>query len=754
MTGIQQPPAVGGAARLRVAALLTSLALAGCGGGGGGSTPPPDPRVAGLRCSGPDHTGWCWQSPQPWAPVLDDVVFDASGTGWAAGDALLHSADGGQSWQELPLPGGEPARSVRFVDADEGWLLSSSGGALWHTRDGARRWTRAATLPFDTATALVSVGSRSLLVNGLTEDRVHPVTLLSEDAGLTWRESFVPVSPEDVEFDGTLWANGLQSTDFGRVFNVPGAWGVGPAYRTRITGRGSVFAWRHLCDPDTSRCTAQAQQRRSAGGDWTPVATPPLPAGHGLVDIAVFADGGWALSNGPRTSNAYADPVPWTLWRRGADDTWAALSTPTIDWNGFGVLQGFVDGRTAWLRSSDRLLISTDGGRDWLGATSPPDSAGALRFMRRDGAGALLAGYGGDGLLTGAERWYRSTDDGRSWRALPGSQAPDAITGLWPLDPDHLLASTSGGGWLDTANGGHDWAARPPAARLPGPLRDLQFTADGTGWVVTRVQRPPLTIAEASPPATGRVYRSRDQGRSWLAVTLPAEVDERVRELQFVDDRNGFLRAATSCDTILPYCFEQVWATGDGGASWQPRGGEQLAGGLQWMRSATQGVMVWPGGRHSTATLVSWTEDGGRTWSDAIELPGSTATEWARRMVGAGDRVWILTEDYTGGSAVLYLSTDGGRRWTRQAVELPPDARYPLRPYEPTLNDMAFVDDRHGWIVGRQGLVLATTDGGATWQRQASGTRQDLLTLRVQSDRRVWIGGSAGSILSTVSGGR
>jgi photosystem II stability/assembly factor-like uncharacterized protein len=42
------------------------------------------------------------------------------------------------------------------------------------------------------------------------------------------------------------------------------------------------------------------------------------------------------------------------------------------------------------------------------------------------------------------------------------------------------------------------------------------------------------------------------------------------------------------------------------------------------------------------------------------------------------------------------------------------------------LNHVFFTDNNNGWIVGRQGKILRTTDGGSTWAEQNSGTTKDL----------------------------
>jgi photosystem II stability/assembly factor-like uncharacterized protein len=69
------------------------------------------------------------------------------------------------------------------------------------------------------------------------------------------------------------------------------------------------------------------------------------------------------------------------------------------------------------------------------------------------------------------------------------------------------------------------------------------------------------------------------------------------------------------------------------------------------------------------------------------------------RIVGVGER------------GVVALSDDAGKSW-RQAQSVPTSN---------TLAAVRFVDDRTGWAVGHGGVILATTDGGERWVRQADG---------------------------------
>jgi len=49
----------------------------------------------------------------------------------------------------------------------------------------------------------------------------------------------------------------------------------------------------------------------------------------------------------------------------------------------------------------------------------------------------------------------------------------------------------------------------------------------------------------------------------------------------------------------------------------------------------------------------------------------------------------------------------------------------------PYLNDnnlksTSFISPMEGWVVGENGTILRTTDGGNTWAKQESGTNVDL----------------------------
>lgn len=102
------------------------------------------------------------------------------------------------------------------------------------------------------------------------------------------------------------------------------------------------------------------------------------------------------------------------------------------------------------------------------------------------------------------------------------------------------------------------------------------------------------------------------------------------------------------------------------------------------------------------------------------------------RVVAVGDRGHVL------------LSDDEGRNWRQVVV-----------PARAMLNAVAFGDTRHGWAVGHDGVILATSDAGETWQRQDKGGELDAVWLDViaRDDQWAMACGAYGLLQNTNDGG-
>jgi photosystem II stability/assembly factor-like uncharacterized protein len=111
-------------------------------------------------------------------------------------------------------------------------------------------------------------------------------------------------------------------------------------------------------------------------------------------------------------------------------------------------------------------------------------------------------------------------------------------------------------------------------------------------------------------------------------------------------------------------------------------------------RDASTGVIGGRGGR------VFRTTDGGQSWS-VSDTAGAKENVLALARAHNPQIVWAV-----GPSGMVLQSTDDGATWHDRSLGK-----------DITLNGVTFVDDQEGWIVGEFGTILHTTDGGASWQQ-------------------------------------
>jgi len=69
------------------------------------------------------------------------------------------------------------------------------------------------------------------------------------------------------------------------------------------------------------------------------------------------------------------------------------------------------------------------------------------------------------------------------------------------------------------------------------------------------------------------------------------------------------------------------------------------------------------------------------------------------------------------------------------------------------LNEVQFTSDIVGYIVGDNGTLLKTIDGGENWNSLPSGTSQDLVSLWFLDNEVGFIGGETGFASKTEDGG-
>lgn len=115
------------------------------------------------------------------------------------------------------------------------------------------------------------------------------------------------------------------------------------------------------------------------------------------------------------------------------------------------------------------------------------------------------------------------------------------------------------------------------------------------------------------------------------------------------------------------------------------------------------------------------------------------------RVIGSGQTIRGLSfiDRQTGWAAgaggMILSTTDGGATWANNSSGITSD-----------LNDIDFVDDQNGWAVGAAGVVLRTQDGGATWRNTPTGTRAIFNSIDFVDPQNGWIVGTDPTLVSVV----
>jgi len=74
-------------------------------------------------------------------------------------------------------------------------------------------------------------------------------------------------------------------------------------------------------------------------------------------------------------------------------------------------------------------------------------------------------------------------------------------------------------------------------------------------------------------------------------------------------------------------------------------------------------------------------------------------------------------------------------------------------PFDSTLSDVYFVNSNTGWIVGDNGRIFMTVNGGTNWILKGSGTINSLYSIYFTNSQIGWIAGAGGTIVKTINGG-
>ena len=372
-------------------------------------------------------------------------------------------------------------------------------------------------------------------------------------------------------------------------------------------------------------------------------------------------------------------------------------------------------------------------GEDHWQASYPFGAPADLRAVAAlDGTTAYVVGDDGAVWLT--------EDAGRSWVDRRPASSVDLHAVAFTSTSEGWVAGE--GGILHTVNGGLAWTAQTDGAT--GQINDLFFLDAMRGWAVGD---------------GGVILHTVNGGETWVA--QPSITTNSLNALWV--DTNAVGWAVGDGGVIL--------RTGNGGDTWEAKpslstvdlNGVTTAGDARARVVGDDGTYLytWTDGDY-------WMEEEISEEARALDLHAITYTEapyFGAITVGEGG-VWsysfwqtFVQMDVT--SRLLDVAETSGVFWAVgrhgavvrseslgdgwEDVAVPSDA--------PALNDLCFLDDDMGWVVGDGGAIARTDDGGASWQTQDSEVAFDLYGVAFRDELHGWAVGAEATRLKTSDGG-
>ncbi len=402
--------------------------------------------------------------------------------------------------------------------------------------------------------------------------------------------------------------------------------------------------------------------------------------------------------------------------------------TPT-----FGVLSG-----------GNVLCRTTDGGKTWdqfrIGPETDSDFY-VFQFFNPD-SGIFI----GKRFIDASSYFLigKTHDGAKTWAIDSTSTFTPLSTNIYFINENLGFSVSFNDGISQTTDSGMNWnvvyqgANGFPLFGIHSAGGNTVVAAGGTGKIVRSTDKG-ATWKDFTPPvlvnfkyvkyitpnlalALGegvQLCLSYDSCKSWMEYDMPTSLDVHIA---FGDSLNAWISDDSS----------RIYHSTNSGRSWQSQGVEPLGPpnpplyGIHFLDDSI-GCSVGQRG------FVMATTDGGNTWFQATDRQ---TNDLYGTFVASKTRAWAV-----GAAGTILTSGDKLHNWTAQPC-----------PVSTLLRSVAFSDTLNGRILGDDGVMLATTNGGATWGLMATpSTTLNAMSFPNSSDG--WVVGPGGLIFRTVDGG-
>jgi photosystem II stability/assembly factor-like uncharacterized protein len=628
--------------------------------------------------------------------TVNDVDFFDHDHGWAVGlsGAIYGTSDGGHRWQLQTSGTNVHLSDIEAISASEAWSVGRYQGfsdvimpppvpsALLHTIDGGATWQSLDTPPNSSYREIAFVGQDGWVLSERCEPQPEysyctyepsPTTFIqrTRDGGQTWDLLDAPTGQDS--FSHLTFADANDGWMSGTYCSTDNCYDLGDHSAIFRTEDGGM-TWKAVDTTAYGRVVALAFEDDLRG--WALARACPRSGEACLNNFLSTDDGGasWLQLSQTRSDGEYGDSLrhhTGVLFRtsfsglalRSTDSgrSWQDIQTPAIELADIAAS----DTDTAFVAGGGEVLRTDDGGHSWRSVASLHGQVRMLGFW--DEVHGIAAVWD---CPYSCLKIYATSDGGVTWHI---SHSVSSGLSTYPMSlqvsgPQYGLLALDGA-FITTSDRGVTWEEHA-VSRGDGYVTDVDMADPAHVWAILHEDQP--------YPGQQHLARTTDGGQTWEVI--PDQ--EPSQDLEFANAEHGWY-IQRSCDLTCNY---ELFATNDGGNTWELRSdlGQHYIAQLTFADAVNGWALRARYDDRGSHEEIIHSGDGGRSWSVQLssEEPLSGYQVASQFKFHDAQSGWLLLDPRRGqgigggppNRAVIYHTTDGGGGVTLPDVGAGPGA--------------------------------------------------------------------------------
>lgn len=325
----------------------------------------------------------------------------------------------------------------------------------------------------------------------------------------------------------------------------------------------------------------------------------------------------------------------------------------------------------------------------------------------------------------------RTTDGGKNWD-MQSCGTTNNLSKVLFVDSLNGIVIGSNKTYLQTSDGGVNWGNFSDSLQIG--YSSISFYDKYNG----------VAVGETSRYAnSAKIFVTKNGGKTWDLLSTITTSNYQPKYIHYEDLNNITVIGSGIGDT-------QVYKTNDRGNSWE---NQMLYGtgefsDASFIDSINGFILAYHGRTSQYYGTIHKTINGGQNWQQIIDwdLPQCSGVYMINSIIGyvvGNDQAYLGTAKQN----AIYKTTNGGNSWIKQINNVTTNK----------LNDVFFIDQNNGIIVGDNGTILKTNTGGeitgSQWSVQSSSTSNDLRGVAFYDSTSAFAVGLNGAILKSINSG-